>query len=84
MVSMVKYVVVAIMQDNGWVIVGDAVDAVVLVELRIEKGFLVCISSRELAFGSGNRRSMSDSLLLSEIIPFLSGCSEFHYRLGCP
>ena len=53
MVFMVKYVVVAIMQDNGLVIVGDAVDEVVLVELRIEKGFLVCISSRELASGSG-------------------------------
>ena len=57
MVFMVEYVVVTTMQDNGWVIVEDVVDVVVLVELRIvglasnssriEKGFVVRISSRE-------------------------------------
>ena len=57
MVFMVEYVVVTIMQDNGWVIVEDVVDVVVLLELRIvglashssriEKGFVVRISSRE-------------------------------------
>ena len=30
---MVEYVAVTIMQDNGWVIVEDVVDVVVLVEL---------------------------------------------------
>ena len=35
MVFMGAYVVVTIMQDNGWVIVEDVVDVVVLVELRI-------------------------------------------------
>ena len=58
---MVEYVVVTIMQDNRWVIVEDVVDVVVLVELRIgglasnssriEKGFVVRISSRELVSG---------------------------------
>ena len=33
MVFMVEYVAVTIMQDNGWVIVEDVVDVVVLVEL---------------------------------------------------
>ena len=80
MVFMVEYVVVTIMQDNRWVIVEDVVDVVVLVELgigglasnssRIEKCFVVRISSRELVFGSDPRRSMSDSSLLSEIISF--------------
>ena len=77
---MVEYVVVAIMQDNGWVIVEDVVGVVVLVELRIgglassssriEKGFVMRISSWELISGSGPRRSMSDSSPLSEIISF--------------
>ena len=80
MVFMVEYVVVTIMQDNGWVIVEDVVDVVVLVELsigglasnssRIEKCFAVCISSRELVSGSDSRRSMSDSPPFSEIISF--------------
>ena len=35
MAFMVEYVFVTIMQDNGWVIVEDVVDVVVLVELRI-------------------------------------------------
>ena len=62
MVFMVEYVVVTIMQDNEWVIVEDVVDVVVLVELRIcgmasnssriEKGFVVRISSQDLVFGS--------------------------------
>ena len=53
----VEYVVVTVMQDNGWVIVEDVVDVLVLVELqigglasnssRIEKGFVVRISSWE-------------------------------------
>ena len=82
MVFMVEYVVVTIMQDNGWVIVEDVVDVVVLVELsigrlasnssRIEKCFVVRISSWELVSGSDPRRSMSDSPLLSEIILFSS------------
>ena len=82
MVFMVEYVVVTIMQDNGWVTVVDVVDVVVLVELRIgglasnssriEKRFVVRISSRELVSGSDPRRSMSDSSLLSEIISFYS------------
>ena len=82
MVLMVEYVVVTIMQDNGWVTVVDVVDVVVLVELRIgglasnssriEKRFVVRISSRELVSGSDPRRSMSDSPLLSEIILFSS------------
>ena len=82
MVFMVEYVVVTIMQDNGWVTVVDVVDVVVLVELRIgglasnssriEKRFVVRISSRELVSGSDPRRSMSDSPLLSEIILFSS------------
>ena len=82
MVLMVEYVVVTIMQDNGWVTVVDVVDVVVLVELRIgglasnssriEKRFVVRISSRELVSGSDPRRSMSDSPLLSEIISFYS------------
>ena len=80
MVFMGAYVVVTIMQDNGWVIVEDVVDVVVLVELRIgglasnssriEKCFVVRISSRELVSGLDPRRSMSDSPLLSEIISF--------------
>ena len=80
MVFMVEYVVVTIMQDNGWVIVEDVVDVVVLVELsigrlasnssRIEKCFVVRISSWELVSGSDPRRSMSDSPPLSEIISF--------------
>ena len=80
MVFMVEYVAVAIMQDNGCVIVEDVGDVAVLVELRIswlasnssriEKGFLVRISSRELVYGSDPRRSMSDSPPLSEIISF--------------
>ena len=55
-------------------------DAVVLVELcicglasnssRIEKRFIVRISSRELVSGSDPRGSMSDSPPLSEIILF--------------
>ena len=82
MVFMVEYVVVTIMQDNGWVIVEDVVDVVVLVELsigrlasnssRIEKCFIVRISSWELVSGLDPRRSMSDSPLLSEIILFSS------------
>ena len=82
MVFMVEYVVVTIMQDNGWVIVEDVVDVAVLVELsigrlasnssRIEKCFVVRISSWELVSGSDTRRSMSDSPLLSEIILFSS------------
>ena len=82
MVFMVEYVVVTIMQDNGWVTVVDVVDVVVLVELRIgglasnssriEKRFVVRISSRELVSGSDPRRSMSDSPLLSAIISFYS------------
>ena len=77
---MVKYVVVTIMQNNGWVIVEDVVGVVVLVELRIgglakssskiEKGFMMRISSWELISGSGPRRSMSDSPPLSKIILF--------------
>ena len=77
---MVEYVVVAIMQDNGLVIVEDEVGVVVLVELRIgglpssssriEKGFVVHISSQELVSGSGTRRSMLESPPLSEIISF--------------
>ena len=49
---------VMVMQYNGWAIVEDVVDGVVLVELRIggiasnsssiEKGVVVCISSWEL------------------------------------
>ena len=55
-------------------------DVVVFVELRIgrlasnsssiEKGFVKCISSWELASGSGPRRSVSDSPPLSEIMSF--------------
>ena len=66
MVFIVEDVVVTIMQDNGWVIVEDGVDVVVLVELqigglaskasRIEKGFVRLISSRELVSGSDPRR----------------------------
>ena len=80
MVFMVEYVVVTIMQDNRWVIVEDVVDVVVLVELgisglasnssRIEKSFVVRMSSRELVSGSDPRKSMSDSPPLSEIISF--------------
>ena len=44
MVFMGAYVVVTIMQDNGWVIVEDVVDVVVLVELSI--GGLASNSSR--------------------------------------
>ena len=61
-------------------IVEDVVDVVVLVELcigglasnssRIEKCFLMRISSRELVSGSDPRRSLSDSPPLSEIISF--------------
>ena len=86
---MVEYVVVAIMQDNGWVTVDDVVDVLVLADLRIdelasnspriEKSFLVRISSQNLVSGSGPRRSMSDSPPLSEIISFSKMCSEFHY-----
>ena len=80
MVFMVEYAVVTIMQDNRWVIVEDVVDVVVLVELRIsglasnssriEKGFVVRMSSRELVSGSDPWKSMSDSPPLSEIISF--------------
>ena len=65
MVFIVEDVVVTIMQDNGWVIVEDGVDVVVLVELqigglasnssRIEKDFVRLISSRELVSGSDPR-----------------------------
>ena len=61
-------------------VVKDVVDISVLVELsigglashssRIEKCFLMRISSRELISGSDPRRSLSDSPLLSEIISF--------------
>ena len=66
MVFIVEDVVVTIMQDNGWVIVEDGVDVVVLVELqigelasnssRIEKSFVRLISSRELVSRSDPRR----------------------------
>ena len=61
-------------------VVKDVVDISVLVELcigglasnssRIEKCFLMCISSRELVYGLDPRRSLSDSPPLSEIISF--------------
>ena len=61
-------------------VVKDVVDISVLVELcigglainssRIEKCFLMRISSRELVSGSDPRRSLSDSPPLSEIISF--------------
>ena len=80
MVFMVEYVVVTIMQDNGWVIVQDGVEVVVLIELRvgglstnsfrIEKGFVMCISSRELVSGSDPGRSMLGSPRLCEIVSF--------------
>ena len=89
MVFMVEYVVVTIMQDNGWVIVQDGVEVVVLIELRvgglstnsfrIEKGFVMCISSRELVSGSDPRRSMlgqivsfSNRLLRASLLTWLS------------
>ena len=64
-------------------IVENVVDVVVLVELsigrlasnssRIEKCFVVRISSREVVSGSDPRRYMSDSPPLSEIISFSNG-----------
>ena len=80
MVFMAEYVVVEIIQDNGWVVVEDVVDVLVLMELpigglasnstRIEKCFVVHKSSPKLVSGSGPRRSMSDSPPLSGIISF--------------
>ena len=58
MVLIVECVVVMVMQYNGWAILEDVLDGVVLLELRIgglasnsssiEKGVVVCISSWEL------------------------------------
>ena len=68
------------MQHNGWAIEKYVVDAVVFVQLQIgglssnsssiEKGFVVCISSWELAPGLDPWRSVSDSPQLSETTSF--------------
>ena len=65
---------------NGWAIVEDVVDVVLLVELWIgglnsnsciiEKVVLVCIFSWKLASESGPRRPVSYSPPLSEIMSF--------------
>ena len=72
--------VMAVMQHNGWVIVEDVMDVVVLVELEIgglasnsssiEKGVVVRMSSWEFVSGSVSRRSVSDYPPLSEIMSF--------------
>ena len=77
MVLIVGCAVAVVMQYNGQAIAEDVVDVVVLGELWIgglasnsSSIEMVHISSWELASGSGPRRSVSDSPLLSEIISF--------------
>ena len=83
-VLIVECVVLVIMKDNGWEIVEDVVEVVVIVEFwvaglvinssSIENGlgawFVVCLSSWELTSRSGTRRSLYDSLPLREITSF--------------
>ena len=80
MVLILECAVMVVMQHNGWVIVEDVMDVVVLVELEIgglasnsssiEKGVAVHMSSWEFVSGSVSRRSVSDYPPLSEIMSF--------------
>ena len=79
-VLILECAVMVVMQHNGWVIVEDVMDVVVLVELEIgglasnsssiEKGVVVRMSSWEFVSGSVSRRSVSDYPPLSEIMSF--------------
>ena len=80
MVLILECAVMVVMQHNGWMIVEDVMDVVVLVELEIgglasnsssiEKGVVVHMSSWEFVSGSVSRRSVSDYPPLSEIMSF--------------
>ena len=89
MVLIVGCAVAVVMQYNGQAIAEDVVDVVVLGELWIgglasnsSSIEMVHISSWELASGSGPRRSVSDSPLLSEIISFSKRLFSFTINLA--